>query len=248
MEILNYQNKIESGALKIIPFEMTYASFPNKINLPEIHESKYDEDIDMSLDISERVFYIDPLYINENDLFNFLNDLYTYTFEDLHFNQKNVENEYKKLYKIMLEYNANTQYLSPTQLEIDEYKQTHKKLRKAYIIIRDYENVIETMKEETFKEFFNKWIIELLKKIKYKTTKNQVNHYIIRSCFDIIFKYAFDIEITPMTEIKNEVLCSNEFRKLQFDILTDIDWSIKPSKKLIDNYSLMLTKKYIKIL
>jgi hypothetical protein len=88
--------------------------------------------------------------------------------------------------------------------------------------INELRDTIEKMEDEDFVSFFIDWILDFSGKIRKITINNHTEDCIIRAVFDIIFKYAFDINY------KISHVCSNisSFKKLQFEILRDCKWKI----------------------
>jgi hypothetical protein len=91
------------------------------------------------------------------------------------------------------------------------------------ILINELSFTIDQLKDPIFEDFFIKWEIEILEKIRYASVKNHSDKCIARAIFDLLFKYCIDFEY------KISYLCcdNSRFKTLQFEILRDLRWKIR---------------------
>jgi len=105
-------------------------------------------------------------------------------------------------------------------LELNEAD--HKRSSELHYLIYELYDSIEQLEDKKFTTYFINWTVEFGEKIRYITVNKHTHKCIIRAIFDIIFKYAFDINYIISYSCCNTHL----FRKLEFDILTDCSWKI----------------------
>jgi len=83
----------------------------------------------------------------------------------------------------------------------------------------DVNDTIDDLEDVKFSELFKEWMIAILETIRYKTSFKHTDNCIVRAVFDILFKYIFEFGIPPLC------CTSNDFKKLEFNILTDFSWN-----------------------
>jgi len=96
-----------------------------------------------------------------------------------------------------------------------------------FILIPEVNATLQHLENEEFMNYFIDWNIKLLEQIRFITIIKHTEECIIRATFDIIFKYAFDFEY----QISFSCCTTDEFKKLQFNILNDCLWKIRDSKE-----------------
>ena len=131
-------------------------------------------------------------------------------------NLQKLNDHFKNLYITTI-----TKFEEQLKMYKDKLIETNKKTYKILII--ELEITIQQLKDEKFKDYYIKWEIEILEKVRYASVSNHTDECIARAVFDILFKYCFDFEY------KIPYLCCNNtrFKKLQFEILRDLMWKIR---------------------
>jgi hypothetical protein len=108
------------------------------------------------------------------------------------------------------------------EFKLDKYKEqeTNNDLK---ILINELIYTLDILRNPLFENFFNKWEIEILGKVRFASVSDHTDQCIIRAIFDILFKYSIDFEY------KIPYLCCNNtrFKTLQFEILRDLRWKIR---------------------
>lgn len=105
------------------------------------------------------------------------------------------------------------------------YVKTMKSIKykyKKYKFI-DLKNAYKILKDQKFMDFFTIWVFEVMSKITIKTTKSHTNLCIIRATFDLVFKYAIDLEVRA-TRLENDD-CP-DYLQLQCNIFKDNHWNL----------------------
>ena len=97
-----------------------------------------------------------------------------------------------------------------------------KRLNDLRYIIPELTDTIDQLCEPTFELMFINLCMKFMEKIRYITIIKHTEECIIRATFDILFKYTFDFEY----QIPFSCCNTEEFKKLQFDILNDCRWKI----------------------
>jgi len=88
--------------------------------------------------------------------------------------------------------------------------------------MKELYDTIEQMEEINFMNFFINWIIEFSENVRHITVNGHTDKCITRAIFDIIFKYAFDIDY----KISYSCCNTEKFKDLQYEILRDCGWKI----------------------
>lgn len=92
------------------------------------------------------------------------------------------------------------------------------------LMVEEIKNVIEHLKDNQFKEIFIKWEIQTLEKVRNVSVCDHTDKCITRAIFDIIFKYFFDFDY----KIPYSCCNNKRFKTLEFEILRDLRWKLRP--------------------
>ena len=114
------------------------------------------------------------------------------------------------------------------------YFKTLEGIKKKYLELgyRDLKDAYKQLKSVKFMDFFVDWIMHVMSKITLKTSKTHTTNCIVRATFDLVFRYAIDLDVQAFRlEQRNEQgsKCSetcSEFMELQIDIFKDNHWKL----------------------
>lgn len=112
------------------------------------------------------------------------------------------------------------EYMYVKTLQRIKLKIKNATIKKAKDIQKDIYN---TMRNVAFMEFFVKWIMGIMKTILTKSVKGHTTDCIVRCSFDLVFRYAFDINYIPFNLEKESC---EDFLDLQLEIFRNCGWNI----------------------
>ena len=92
------------------------------------------------------------------------------------------------------------------------------------IMVEEFTSILHELRNDKFKKTYIKWELEILEKIRYASVSTHTDKCIARAVFDILFKFCFDFEYKIF-----HLCCNNtRFKTLQFEILRDLRWKLRP--------------------
>lgn len=101
-----------------------------------------------------------------------------------------------------------------------------KKLRSlTFIHIPKLRDLHTQLRDTEFMDYFINWTMKVMSKIFLKSTIGHTIDCIVRATFDLVFRYAIDIDCVPVNLGNSKC---DDLVKLQFSIFSDNLWYLRP--------------------